>query len=97
GAFELRNGVTAGTERHLDTSNRIAGRIPPTTRDGPGKNFARLIRSIHPRVSDRQTKSWTTADTLRLLVERNRFVEASHLAIKRGQQWLAINKCGVQL
>ncbi len=85
------------TQRNVNMSNRVAGRITPAARNSSGKNFARLIRPIHARVSDRQTKSRTTTDVLGLLIKRDRFVEASHLAIERSQQRLPIDKCRIEL
>jgi len=93
----VADGIVVRAERDVNMGDRVARRITSATRNSFGQNLSRVSRSIHLRVSNRQTKRRTTRDALRFLVKRNRFVVASHLAIKRGQQWLAINECRIQL
>src|SRR6266481_8082833 len=81
----------------MDVGNGVTGRVTCARGDRFSENFQRFAAPVHARVSDRQAKRWPAAETLRLLIECGRFIEAAHLAIERRQERLAIPKCRVEL
>src|ERR1043166_316683 len=76
--------------------DRVTGCVATIRRDCIESSH-RFITPVHPRVSDRQAKRWSATEILRLFVERDRVIEATHLAIKCRQQRLAINKYRIKL
>src|SRR5215475_5493207 len=81
----------------MHVRDRVSRSITPAF-DGSIESFQRFFAPVHASVRNRQTKPRPSSELSRLFEERNRFVEAPHLAVQRCKRWLAImGKCRIKL
>ena len=84
------------SERDVHMPDCVAGSVAPVLRCSM-KSLHRVITPVHSRVGNRETKGRPATEVLGFFVKSDRIIESPHLPVERGQQWLAINKCRVQL
>src|SRR5215469_11666362 len=81
----------------MDVCSAVTRPIAPAC-DSSLESLQRFFSLLHTSVRDRQTKPWSARRFPRFLVECNRLIETSHLAIQSCQRWFTImGKCRIEL